>query len=67
MVEVGGKRWGGVEGEGGMYGENNRETLLYDSGCSNRDPDNLERWNGEGDGREAQEGRDMCVPVTHSC
>ena len=67
MVGVGGKRWGGVEGEGGMYGENNREILLYDSGSSNRDFDNLERWNGEGDGREVQEGRDMCVPVTHSC
>ena len=43
MVGMAGKRWGGLEGEGGMYGENNREILLYDSGSSNRDSDNLER------------------------
>ena len=44
-----------------------RGNLLYGSGSSNSDSDNLERWNGEGDGKEVQEGRDMCVPVTHSC
>lgn len=29
--------------------------------------DNLEGWNGEGDGREVQEGWDMCVPMADSC
>ena len=24
---------------------------------------NLERWDGVGDGREVQKGRDICVPV----
>ena len=27
----------------------------------------LEGWNGEGDGREFQEGRDICIPMGHSC
>ena len=27
-------------------------------------PDNLERWNGVGDGREVQEGGDICM---HMC
>ena len=26
-----------------------------------------EGWDGEGDGREAQEGGDMCIPVADSC
>ena len=29
--------------------------------------DNLERWDGEGDGREASEGGDMGVPMANSC
>ena len=29
--------------------------------------DNLERWNGLGGGREAQEGGHICVPMTDSC
>ena len=29
--------------------------------------DNLEGWNGEGDGREVQEGGDMGVPMADSC
>ena len=29
--------------------------------------DNLEGWEGEGDGREVQKGRDMGVPMTDSC
>ena len=29
--------------------------------------DNLEGWDGVGDGREAQEGGDMCIPVADSC
>ena len=28
---------------------------------------NLEGWDGEGDGREVQEGGDMCIPMTDSC
>ena len=27
----------------------------------------LEGWDGEGDGREVQEGGDICIPVAHSC
>ena len=29
--------------------------------------DNLEWWNGEGDGREIWEGGDMGVPMANSC
>ena len=29
--------------------------------------DNLEGWNGEGGGKEAQEGEDMCIPMADSC
>ena len=25
---------------------------------------NLERWDGEGDGRKVQKGGDMCIPMT---
>ena len=28
--------------------------------------DNLEGWNGEGDGREVQNGEVVCIPVTGS-
>ena len=28
---------------------------------------NLEGWGGEGDGREFQEGRDICIPMGDSC
>ena len=28
---------------------------------------NLEGWNGEGDGREAPEGGDICIPMADSC
>ena len=28
---------------------------------------NLERWDGDADGREAPEGRDMAVPMADSC
>ena len=27
----------------------------------------LERWDGEGDGRELQEGGDICIPMADSC
>ena len=28
---------------------------------------NLEGWDREGDGREVQKGRDICIPVADSC
>ena len=28
---------------------------------------NLEEWDGEGDGREVQKGRDICIHVVDSC
>ena len=27
----------------------------------------LEWWDGEGDGREVQKGRDICIPMADSC
>ena len=29
--------------------------------------DNLEEWDGEGDGMGIQEGEDICIPVADSC
>ena len=67
-------------GEGEMYGESNMETYItickIDSQwefavwlrklkqglCTN-----LERWDGEGDGREVQKGGDICINMTDSC
>ena len=28
---------------------------------------NLEGWDGEGDGRDAQTGGDICIPMADSC
>ena len=28
---------------------------------------NLERWDGEGDGREVQKGGNICIPMADSC
>ena len=28
---------------------------------------NLEGWDGEGDKREVQKGRDICIPIADSC
>ena len=28
---------------------------------------NLEGWDGEGDGKEVQKGRDICIPMGDSC
>ena len=28
---------------------------------------NLEGWDGEGGGREVQEGEDICTPMSNSC
>ena len=71
-----GKR--GAEGE--IYGKSNMET--YITICkidSQQEFDvwlwklkqglciNLEGWDGAGDGREVQKGRDICIPMTDSC
>ena len=71
---------GGEEGEGEMYGESNMET--YNTICrtdSHWEPaiclrelkqglcDNLEGWDGEGDGREVWEGGDLGGPMAESC
>ena len=65
-----GERGGEVE----MYGQSNMET--YITICkidSQREFSvqglciNLERWDGEGVGREVQKGRDICIPMADSC
>ena len=65
-----GERGGEVE----MYGQSNMET--YITICkidSQREFSvqglciNLERWVGEGVGREVQKGRDICIPMADSC
>ena len=61
-------------GEGEMYGESNMETYIpickidsqwefavWQGLCIN-----LEGWDGEGDGREVQEGGDICTPMADS-
>ena len=63
-----------------MYGESDRETYITicktDSQwefavCLRKLKQglciNLEGWDGAGDGREVQEGTDMCIPVADSC
>ena len=69
-----------MEGEGEMCGVSTMETYItickIDSqwefavwlrklkqGLCN----NLEGWDGEGDGREVQEGGDICIPMADSC
>ena len=41
--------------------------LLYGSGNSNGLCVKLEGWDGEGDGREAQKGGDICIPMADGC
>ena len=63
-----------------MYGESNMET--YNTICKIDSQwefavclrelkqelcINLEGWDGEGDGKEFQEGGDICMPVADSC
>ena len=68
------------EGEGEMHGESNTETHITKCKIDNqwelavwlrelkhRLRNNLEEQDGEGDGREVQEGGDMCVPMADSC
>ena len=71
---------GGEEGEGELYGESNMETSItirkIDSQwefalCLQELKQglciNLEGCDGEGDGREVQEGGTICIPVADSC
>ena len=73
-------RGGGEEGEGKTYGESNME--MYNTMCKIDSQwefavglrelkqglyDNLEGWDGEGDGREVWEGGDMGVFMADSC
>ena len=61
-----------------MYGESNIE--IYITICNSQREFavclrklkqglciNLEGWGGEGDGREFQNGRDICIPMADSC
>ena len=63
-----------------MYGESNMETYItvcktdsqWELAVCLRELKrrlciNLEGWDGEGDGREVQEGGDICIPMTDSC
>ena len=65
-------------GKAEMYGESNMETYIckIDSQqefaiCLRELKQglciNLEGWDGEGDGREAQEAGDICTPMADSC
>ena len=67
-------------GEGEMYGKSNIETYITVCKIDSqwvfaawlRKPkqglcNNLEGWDGEGDGREVQKGGDMCIPMADSC
>ena len=63
-----------------MYGESNLETYItickidsqWEFAVCLRKPKqglciNLEGWYGEGNGREVQKGRDICIPMADSC
>ena len=69
----------GEEGEGRMYGESNIEIYITICKIDNQWEfavwlrelkqvlcDNLEEWDGKGDGREVWEGGDMDVPMADS-
>ena len=71
---------GGEEGEGELYGESNMETYItirkidsqWEFALCLRELKqglciNLEGCDGEGDGREVQEGGDICLPMADSC
>ena len=72
--------WGEEEGGGKIYGESNIE--IYNTICKIDSQweftvwlrelnqglcNNLEGWDGEGNGKEFQEGGDMSEPVADSC
>ena len=63
-----------------MYGKSNMETYITISKKESQCESavwlsklkqglciNLEGWDGEGDGREALKGGDICTPVANSC
>ena len=67
-------------GEGEMSGQSNMETYITICKIDSQWEfavclmelkqglcDNLERWDGEGDGREVQKGGDICIPMAGSC
>ena len=67
-------------GEGEMYGKSNMETYITTCKIDSQQEFvawlrklkqglciNLEVWGGEGDGREVQEGGDICIPMADSC
>ena len=67
-------------GRGEIYGESNMETYITICKTDSRWEFavwlrklnqglwiNLERWGGEGDGREVQKGGDICIPMADSC
>ena len=69
-----------TEGDGEMYGESPMETYItvyktdsqWEFAVWLRELKqglciNLERWDGKGDGREVQEGGDICTPVADAC
>ena len=71
---------GAKGGEGEMYGQSNMETYItickIDSQwefavCLRKLKQglciNLERWDGDGDGREVQKGGDVFIPMNDSC
>ena len=69
----------GEEGEGGMCGQKHGHLHYHmqkrqpmgicclSQGTQTSLCNNLEGWDGEGSGREGQEGGDICVPMTDSC
>ena len=67
-------------GEGEMYGKSNMETYITIYKIDSQQAFavwlrklkqglciNLEGWDGEGDEREVQKGRDICIPMADSC
>ena len=63
-----------------MYGESNVETYITICKIDSQQEFavwlrklkqglgiNLEEWFGQGDGREVQEGGDICIPMADSC
>ena len=67
-------------GEGEMYGKSNiktyitickidsqRELAVWLRKLKQGLRINLEGWDGEGDGKEVQEGGDICIPMANSC
>ena len=47
--------------------DSQREFAVWLKKLKERLCNNLEGWGGEGDGREAQKGGDICLPMADSC